>query len=117
MRIWDLPVGCLCRNHLLAEHRELHAIWSVILNEKKGYSRHPEVMRWRGCMVALWSRHEAQVREMTRRGYSHMSPLHVRTIPRAHGGRVQVIRVESVEEQRRKLRGKGCSCDVHRGHG
>ncbi|HEX9909194.1 MAG TPA: pyrimidine dimer DNA glycosylase/endonuclease V [Thermoplasmata archaeon] len=58
MRIWDLPVESLCRNHLLAEHRELHAIWSVIVNQKLGYSRHPEIMRWRGRLVALWRRHE-----------------------------------------------------------
>lgn len=35
MRIWDLSPKRLCRNHLLGEHRELHAIWA---GGKKGYS-------------------------------------------------------------------------------
>lgn len=115
MRIWDLPVGCLCRNHLLAEHRELHAVWNVILKEKRGYSRHPEVMRWRGCVVALWERHEQQVREFTRRGYSHKSPLDLNSVPRKHRGSVQKTRLETLNEQRRKLRRKGCSCEVNAG--
>ncbi|HEX7392807.1 MAG TPA: pyrimidine dimer DNA glycosylase/endonuclease V [Thermoplasmata archaeon] len=114
MRIWDLPVECLCRNHLLAEHRELHAIWSVVLNGKQGYSRHPEVMRWRGRMVALYSRHEEQVREMARRGYSHRSPLDLSDVPSAHRGDIQTVHLEPMKEQRRKLRNKGCACNVRR---
>lgn len=110
MRIWDLPVECLCRNHLLAEHRELHAIWSIVVNDKRGYSRHPEVMRWRGCLVALWKRHEEQIGEMAKRGYSHRSPLNPHDVPRGHRGRVQEVMVDSIEEQRKKLRAKGCSC-------
>jgi len=35
----------LCRNHLLGEHREIHAIWAVITEKKKGYSMHPETIR------------------------------------------------------------------------
>jgi hypothetical protein len=63
MRIWDLPSKRLCRNHLLGEHRELHAIWSVLVNGKKGYSRHPETLRWKGKLKALFGRHEALVME------------------------------------------------------
>ncbi len=33
MRIWDIPPKLLCRNHLLGEHRELHAIWSILTQE------------------------------------------------------------------------------------
>ena len=110
MRIWDIPVECLCRNHLLAEHRELHAVWSVIVNEKRGYSRHPEVMRWRGRLGALWRRHEAQVAEMTSRGYAHRSPLDLSATPRRHRGGKQTVLVDSLETQRKKLRAKGCSC-------
>lgn len=114
MRIWDLPVECLCRNHLLAEHRELHAIWSIIVNDKRGYSRHPEVMRWRGRLVALWRRHEAQRIEMERRGYAHRSPLDLKAIPRRHRGGEQTVLIDSVDDQRMKLRGKGCPCDMSR---
>jgi hypothetical protein len=110
MRIWDLPVECLCRNHLLAEHRELHAIWSVIINDRRGYSKHPEVTRWRGRLGALWSRHEEQVAEMTRRGYSHRSPLNPRSVPAEHRGKEQTVLIDSTEDQRTMLRAKGCSC-------
>lgn len=75
MRIWDIPPKRLCRNHLLGEHRELHAIWSVIVNGKKGYARHPETLRWKGRLKALYGRHEALVVEMSTRGYRHRSPL------------------------------------------
>ena len=36
MRIWDLKPEILCDKHLLGEHRELHAIWSVLTLNKTG---------------------------------------------------------------------------------
>ncbi len=110
MRIWDLPVGCLCRNHLLAEHRELHAIWSIILLGRRGYSRHPEVLRWHGRLGALSRRHEEQVREMSRRGYVHRSVLDLSQVPSRHMGMTQHDLLEPVSEQARRLRSKGCAC-------
>jgi len=112
MRIWEIPVECLCRNHLLAEHRELHAIWNIIINDKHGYSRHPEVMRWRGRLAALWERHEKQRAEMVARGYAHRSPLDQEAIPRRHRGREPAIMLDSLEDQRKMLRDKGCSCNI-----
>ncbi len=112
MRIWDLPVTCLCRNHLLAEHRELHAIWRVILDGKRGYSRHPEVLRWSGKLMALSARHDEQVREMEARGYRHMSRLDVSALPGSERGCVQDMLLESVAEQVQKIRAKGCACDT-----
>ena len=112
MRVWDLPVGCLCRDHLLAEHRELHAIWTIILDGKRGYSRHPEVLRWKGKLVALSARHDEQVREMEARGYRHMSPLDVSAVPGPERGGVQDTLIEPVAAQARKLRAKGCACDT-----
>lgn len=112
MRIWDLSPRCLCRDHLLGEHRELHAIWNVILLDKKGYSRHPEVVRWRGRLGALWLRHEEEVVEMQARGYSHRSPLDLHAASPCHGTQSQPVLVEPVAEQIRKLRLKGCDCNV-----
>lgn len=74
MRIWDIPPEKLCRQHLLGGHRELHALWSIIINNKKAYAHHPETMRWRGKLRALYLRHNAQVEEMTKRGYKHYPP-------------------------------------------
>ncbi len=109
MRIWDLPPERLCRSHLLGEHRELHAIWSVLTNRKKGYSRHPEVLRWRGKLKALFLRHEDLVAEMMRRGYLHNSPLDPAM---ARGTAEQTVIVDSAEDQIRRLRNKRCECDV-----
>lgn len=109
MRIWDLPPRVLCRPHLLGEHRELHAIWTVITRKRKGYAFHPETIRWRGKLKALRARHEALVEEMTRRGYRHLSPLDP---GRATGSNRQRQYVDSPADQRRILRRKGCACEV-----
>lgn len=109
MRIWDLPPKTLCRAHLLGEHRELHAIWTVITLRRTGYASHPETIRWKGRLRALFRRHEALVEEMTRRGYLHQSPLDRR---RARGSAVQTLFVDPPARQRRLLRRKGCACKV-----
>ncbi|QTA87974.1 Glycosylase domain-containing protein, DUF1722 [Desulfonema magnum] len=75
MRIWDINPGYLNRQSLLGEHRELHAIVSVITNNKKGYSNHPETLRWKGHGRALTLRHDLLVAEMSLRGFRHKSPL------------------------------------------
>jgi len=75
MRIWDIEPKYLSRQHLLGEHRELHAIWSILVNKKKGYSNHPEVLRWKYKLVALAYRHLALEEEIIKRGYKHNSDL------------------------------------------
>jgi hypothetical protein len=76
MRIWDVSAGYLNRQSLLGEHRELHGLRSILVNGKKGYSRHPETVRWIGCLSGLALRHEALVAEMRLRGYlNHQSPV------------------------------------------
>ena len=109
MRIWDIPPNKLCQQHLLAEHRELHAIWSILINAKKGYANHPETLRWKGKLKALYLRHEQQVQEMKKRGYDHYSPLNLKL---ASGESVQNKYVDSPSEQIRILRKKGCRCKV-----
>lgn len=107
MRIWDIEPQHLCRQHLLGEHRELHGLWNILVEGKRGYSRHPETLRWMGRLAALYDRHEALVAEMRRRGYAHASPLD-RT--HASGERVQRSFVDTPERQREILRAKGCDC-------
>jgi hypothetical protein len=109
MRIWDISPRQLCRNHLLGEHRELHAIWSVLVNGKKGYARHPETLRWKGKLRALYGRHDALVIEMSNRGYRHRSPLAKRE---ATGSAKQTVYVDRPRAQIVILRSKGCQCDV-----
>ena len=114
MRIWDLPPTILCRQHLLAEHRELHAIWNIITRGKKGYAHHPETLRWKGKLKALFSRHEAQVREFARRGYHHRTPLAKRL---ARGSGRQRVFVDRPSRQLTLLRHKGCACRTGAGRG
>ena len=109
MRIWDVPPEKLCRNHLLGEHRELHAIWVVITQKKKGYSKHPETIRWKGKLRAMYFRHEDLVKEMSSRGYAHKSPLDKR---KATGKSIQDVYVDSPLKQILILKAKGCGCNV-----
>ncbi len=109
MRIWDIPPKKLCRNHLLGEHRELHAIWVVLTKGKKGYSRHPETLRWKGKLAALYLRHERLVQEMGKRGYRHKSPLDRKD---AVGSKKQSAFINSRRQQAEILRNKKCECRV-----
>ena len=77
MRVWDVDPGYLNRQSLLGEHREIHAILSIITNDKRGYARHPETLRWKDSLGALKHRHDLVVSEMRLRGYQHHSPVTV----------------------------------------
>jgi hypothetical protein len=109
MRIWDLEPERLCGRHLLGEHRELHAIWSVRTTDKAGYRNHPETRRWEGRLAALYARHAALVEELGARGYRHSSPLDPRL---ATGSAIQDHFVDHPDAQITILRSKGCDCDV-----
>jgi hypothetical protein len=107
MRIWDLDPASLCDRHLLGEHRELHAIWSILTTGKRGYRHHPETVRWRGRLSALYARHGLQVAEMGRRGFRHASPLDRRL---ATGAAEQTELIDSLPAQRERLARHSCAC-------
>ena len=109
MRIWDVDPALLCRNHLLGEHRELHAVWAILTERKRGYRSHPETRRWEGRLAALYRRHEALVAEMRRRGYRHASPLDPAL---ATGATVQDVFVDPPARQMELLRARRCGCRV-----
>jgi hypothetical protein len=75
MRVWDVDPGYLNRQSLLGEHREIHAILSIVTKDKKGYARHPETLRWKERLGGLKHRHDLVVSEMWLRGYQHHSPV------------------------------------------
>jgi hypothetical protein len=79
VRVWDINPGYLNRQSILGEHRELHAIVSIIKNNKKGYSRHPETLRWMGFGWALHQRHRLLAAEMNLRGYVDRTPVLLKT--------------------------------------
>ena len=109
MRIWDIEPHLLCRQHLLGEHRELHGLWNILTKHggQGGYSNHPETLRWKGKLAALYDRHEALVEEMTKRGYRHKSPLDPK---QASGSRIQDTFIDLPEDQEKILRRKPCEC-------
>lgn len=109
MRIWDIKPSKLCRNHLLGEHRELHAVWSILVHNKEGYSNHPETLRWKGKLAALYSRHSKLVKEMIHRGYVHNSDLNRKF---AKGVKVQKDFVDSKASQILILKRKKCGCKI-----
>jgi len=75
VRIWDVAPGYLNRGSLLGEHRELHGLRSILVHRKIGYSRHPETLRWVGCLSGLSLRHAWLVAEMRLRGYVDRTPI------------------------------------------
>lgn len=107
MRIWDIPPSHLCRQHLLGEHRELHGLWTILTQHRSGYSRHPETLRWKGKLAALYRRHEELVDEMGSRGYRHSSPL---SPALATGAPEQTDYIDPPARQYEILREKGCDC-------
>lgn len=109
MRIWDVDPACLCRQHLLGEHRELHGLWNIHTLGKAGYRLHPETVRWEGKLAALHARHEALVREMERRGYRHGSPLDAAL---AVGAAKQDLYIDTPARQLEILRSKPCDCPL-----
>ena len=84
-------------------------MWVVITENKKGYSLHPETLRWKGKLKAMYLRHEKIVDEMQKRGYSHQSPLDKR---KATGSSTQNKYVDSPSKQIQILKQKGCSCKI-----
>jgi len=75
MRVWDLDAGYLSRQRLLGEHREIHGMYVVLSEDRKGYRQHPETVRWEKTLPAVALRHAQLAAEMAVRGYNHRSPI------------------------------------------
>ncbi|HJU78536.1 MAG TPA: pyrimidine dimer DNA glycosylase/endonuclease V [Nitrososphaeraceae archaeon] len=50
-------------------------MWNILTQNKCGYSRHPETLRWKGKLAVLYQRHDELVNEMTSRNYNHKTEL------------------------------------------
>ena len=110
MRIWDqIEPKRLCRQHLLGEHRELHAIFAILTKGSEGYANHPEVKRWRSpeALAALEDRHDALVSEMQERGYRHRSPLPITSLA---APRLAAVTPPAWDNQEAALAAKNCEC-------
>jgi hypothetical protein len=51
-------------------------MYNILTMGKRGYSRHPETLRWVGCLTGVRRRHAQLVAEMALRGYLDRTPLH-----------------------------------------
>jgi len=109
MRIWDIQPKYLCRQHLLAEHRELHGLWNILTKHqgRGGYSKHPETLRWIGKTAALYQRHEKLTAEFEHRGYKHLTPLDKKL---ATGKKEQEVMINTIADQKILLKNKNCPC-------
>jgi len=105
MRVWnEINPSRLCKKHLLAEHRETLCIYSVITNNKKGYSKHPETIRYRNNLSALVYRHRQITKEARKRHYNFKElPNSCNILALNHA-------VKSWDNQELSLSLKDCEC-------
>jgi len=70
--MWQVDPAIMCRQHLLGEHRELHALYGCLRENISldGYLKYGLLQ-----LDSLWRRHDDLVWEMEARGYNHKSPL------------------------------------------
>lgn len=99
MRIWGVPVGCMCQKHLLGEHVEMHMFKATIESGKSvdGYVRDKLLDTNR-----IAERHELLVEEMRARGIRHNSPLDKVDYPEGFVHRHSVVQDESEMELARR---------------
>lgn len=108
MRVWDVPVNYLCDKHLIGQHLEIHTMYNVIYKNKKGYSKHPETLRWVNKLDQLALIHNQTVAEMSSRGFNHKSPINYKEAKfRSNYGLV-----DPLWRQIHNLYRKNCQCDI-----
>ncbi len=71
-RMWGVDPRCLCKNHLLGEHNEIH---KLVGNIESGNSIEGYIEKGHIDTSEIQRRHEELKKEMERRGYNHDSPL------------------------------------------
>lgn len=103
MSLRDLTPSLLCGPHLLGKHRELHALYALLGDDKRGYQQHPETGEWEGKLPAIYQAHQEVVVEMLKRNYKHASP-----IPFAPGKERQLTLLAPGAKSNKPDRGCGC---------
>lgn len=116
MRIWFVPVAELDDRHLLGEHLELHVMANELIRPGGGWRNHPAVKLFRGKLGALYRRHEEQVAEMQRRGFTgHKTPFPSDKIPPDEMDAAVEITEEMLEKDRRDLAMRNALSQEHGG--
>ena len=101
MRMWMVNPSCLCRKHLLGEHRELHCFLGTL---KKGISIQGYINNGLLELHNLKNRHNELVLEFEKRGYCHKSFLNLQGIDLYEKGYVDI------EKNLKELSGRCVEC-------
>lgn len=79
VHIWDVELKYLQRQRFLGLYKEVHVAYYALtwnpLRGKKGYTRHPEVLRFKDHVGQLVDLHNKIVLEARRRGYKLKTAL------------------------------------------
>jgi hypothetical protein len=70
--MWMVDPVLMCREHLLGEHREMHALVGMLTRKKSltGYIK-------KGLLTPklIGKRHDQLAKEIVKRGYNHLTPM------------------------------------------
>ena len=112
VRIWDLPARILCNKHLLKEHRDLHHIFTILVEAQRDYLSYPEIKRWKGNLDLLMDRHSGQVKEMLERGFKHNTTmtLNLENEKNHHHKMRSLHLIDSIDTQKSLLKSDNCKC-------
>lgn len=103
----------MCRQHLLGEHNELHALSGSL--RKGDVKRHVSSLKGlanANCLEisSILKRHEQIVAEMKARGYDHQSPLTEADTPTGHLDACIVDRRVDADAAKELLKGRCPEC-------
>jgi hypothetical protein len=107
LRIWDISlIEFLCDKHLLAVWREGLGAYSIITNNKKGYSKHPAVLEYKKSPTTLWYILKHIREKMTNKQWKPKElPMKVDKI-----GKIKIW--QTIEQQIEILNNKNCKCNI-----
>jgi len=118
MRIWhEKLIPRLCQKHLCACWREGLGAYKIITENKTGYRNHPAVKEFKDAPQELHDRLKQIREEMLKRGY-HPKELGLSWFNKGyldgdgHYQPNQLTPWQTLEEQIKILKTKGCKCDL-----
>ena len=83
--MWNVDPKILCRQHLLGEHREMHALIGSL---RKGRSIKGHIEKGQVEVHNILKRHDALAKEILRRGWRHIKPLSAKGVKLYKAGKV-----------------------------
>lgn len=110
MRIWhEQLIPKLCQKHLCAMWREGLGAYSIITENKKGYSNHPAVKEFKNAPEKLLIRLHKVRNEMLNRGYE---PKMIDGYSLSKSLNETIEEWQPLEQQIEILKSKKCKCNL-----